>query len=162
DSGWVFGNVWNASSSFGDKKIPWVPRAVDSYDARRRFAYPRVSIAAGGRRPAASGSRDRIATLSFFLTERVPDERATVPAGAAAALRRQRLRGLDIRNRLVPAPPTGDRFLGGVPGCPPRHVHGGHVPRQLPPRAVHLANPAPAPHLRVSGDGNRRVRSAHP
>ena len=39
---------------------------------------------------------------------------------------------LDLRSRLVPAPPTRHRFVGGVARRAARHVHGRHVSRQLP------------------------------
>ena len=65
-------------------------------------------------------------------------DRAPVPAGAAAALRRQRLRRADLRNRLVPAAAAGHRLVGRLARRAARHVHGRHVPRQPAAAALHL------------------------
>ena len=42
------------------------------------------------------------------------------------------------------------------------HVHGRHVPRQLPAAALHLGARASAARLRVHGDRHRRARAPHP
>ena len=55
------------------------------------------------------------------------------------AVRRQRLRGPDLRGRLAPAPATGDRLVGRFPGRAAGDVHGRHVPRQPAAAALRLA-----------------------
>src|SRR5262252_6072330 len=52
---------------------------------------------------------------------------SSVSAHLAPALRGQRVRGFDLRDRLVPAVAAGDRVLGRVAGRAARHLHGRHV-----------------------------------
>ena len=79
-----------------------------------------------------------------------------VPAGVAAAVRRQRLRRADLRNRLVPAAAARHRIVGRVARRAARHVHGRHVPRQPVAAARDLAAAASAARLRVPGARDRR------
>ena len=58
-------------------------------------------------------------------------------AAPPAAVRRQRLRGADLRNRLVPAAAARHRIVGGLARRAARHVHGRHVPRQPAAAALH-------------------------
>ena len=76
----------------------------------------------------------------------------------AAALCRQRLRGADIRDRLVPDAGAVRRLLIGVDRRAAGHVHGRHVPRQLPAAAFHLAQTPSVEGLRPSRDRDRRHR----
>src|SRR5213593_3432342 len=50
-----------------------------------------------------------------------------VPALAAAVVRRKRVRGVDLRDRLVPVVATGGWFLCGFIGCVAGDVYGWHV-----------------------------------
>ena len=97
-------------------------------------------------------------TIPIFASrERCVDDPAEVPARAAAAVRRQRLRGADLRSRLVPAPAARHRIVGGVDGRAARHVHGRHVPGQPPAAAVASAAPAAsASRLRLPRARHRR------
>ena len=85
---------------------------------------------------------------------------APLSAGAAAALRRQRLRGADLRDRLVSAAPAGHRLVGGLAGRAARHVHGRHVPRQPLPAALHFRAASPAAGLCVSRAWHWRCSAA--
>ena len=81
-------------------------------------------------------------------------------AGAAAAVRRQRLRGADIRDRLVSDVGAVRRLLLGIDRCAARHVHGRHVPRQFPSAALCLPETSPAEGIRVPRDRDRHHRPA--
>src|ERR1700730_3685788 len=57
---------------------------------------------------------------------------APVPAHPADSVRRKRLCGADLRDRLVSAPATGHRFLGGLARRFAGDLHGRDVPGQHP------------------------------
>ena len=61
--------------------------------------------------------------------------REILPADPGPALRRERMRGAHLRSRLVPAAAARDRLVGRLSGRAAGHVHGRHVPRQLPAAA---------------------------
>ena len=79
---------------------------------------------------------------------------------AVAVVRRQRLRGADIRNRLVPDAGAVRRLLVGFDRRAAGNLHGRDVSRQLPPAAVHLAAASSAQGLCAARDRHRRHRSA--
>ena len=82
-------------------------------------------------------------------------DRHVAAAAPPRLVRRQRLRGADLRGRLAPAAPAGRRLLGGLARRPAGHVHGRHVPRQPAPAALRLAARASAAGLRLSRDRHR-------
>ena len=67
---------------------------------------------------------------------------------------------LDLRNRLVPDAGAVRRLFVRVDRRAAGHVHGRHVPRQLPAAAIHLAGTSPAEGLRVPRNRDRRHRPA--
>ena len=81
-------------------------------------------------------------------------------AGAAAVVCRQRLRGADLRDRLVPDAGAVRRLLIGVDRRAARNVHGRDVSRQLSAAALHLAASSSAEGLRAARDRDRRHRAA--
>src|SRR5881396_4267885 len=54
----------------------------------------------------------------------------SLSSGAVPAVCRQRLRRADLRDRLVPTAPAGDRIIGHLARHPARHVHGRNVSGQ--------------------------------
>ena len=76
-----------------------------------------------------------------------------------AALHWFRLRRAHLRDRLVSAPAAVGRFLRGLAGHPPWHLHGGNVPRQPAVAARDRPGAPSAAGLRLSGTRHRRVRS---
>ena len=98
-------------------------------------AVPALSSSPRSRALNESGpSPDRMRLLDSSVASH---EIAASAPGAAAALRRQRLRRAHLRSGLVPAARARDRLVGGVDRRPARHVHGRHVPRQPAPAAAH-------------------------
>src|SRR6266705_2020640 len=57
-------------------------------------------------------------------------EFTSLSSGAVPAFCRQRLRRADLRDRLVPTAPAGDRIVLHLARHPARHVHGRDVPGQ--------------------------------
>ena len=72
---------------------------------------------------------------------------------------RQRLRGADIRDRLVSDAGAVRRLLVGVDRRAAGNLHGRDVSRQLSSAAVHLAAAPSAQGLRTARDRHRRHRS---
>ena len=82
--------------------------------------------------------------------------------GAPAAVCGVRLRGPDLRSRLVPATAALGRVVCGVPRDSPGHLHGRHVPGQSPAPALHQRPPSPAARVRRPGAWHRRHGCARP
>src|SRR5205823_7453100 len=61
----------------------------------------------------------------------------------AAAVRRQRLFRVDLRNCLVPVTATGHRVLRGIPGGAAGHLHGRDVSGKSGPATPHFPPATP-------------------
>ena len=120
---------------------------------------PRVRIGDTSPPTAQRSMAKRIAPQRITRHSAPPPADTAISAAAPAAVRRQRMRGADLRDRLVPADRAGDRFVGRVARRAARHVHGRHVPRQPAAAAVRVAGAASAARLRDARGGHRRARA---
>ena len=79
---------------------------------------------------------------------------------SARALRGQRLRGADLRDRLVPDVATRAGVVGGVDRRAARNLHGRDVPRQPGACALRFSPSASAARLRHARNRGRRLRNS--
>ena len=90
-----------------------------------------------------------------FVAGRRPAHLAALPSCAAAVVRGQRVRRLDLRNRLVPVAATGDRFVGGFAGRVAGNLHGRDVSGQSGLAAHHLRAASSLARLRLARSWDR-------
>src|SRR2546427_13022836 len=93
----------DAEQSYRDGRAPL-------FQPHRSGQPPRSEIRAAGESAPRYDRTHHKPTGEFFCT-------TPVPAVAVAVVRWQRVRGLNLRDRLVPVVATGGRFVCGFIGC---------------------------------------------